>query len=262
MEISTLPHLETLDLNTNRLTGSSRDFFDQDHVRTLFHKKPTKSQEPSHFHYQQIPKKKKELPSGFGKNCKSLKKLILSYNEIREVQLSELEAMSKLTFLDLRENATRWENSNCFSSVVKGEVLVKNHKPDLILEGLYLGSIMDTRSIVTLRELGIKRILSVCSEDVYKHPEILYKKIDLQDDMNQQLLSVLPECFEFIDLINCGNVLVHCVRGISRSASVVIAYMMVHRGMPLKEAHKFVKSKREMIYPNGNFLDQLKKLNA
>eukprot|EP01126_Amoeba_proteus_P020420 TRINITY_DN2077_c0_g1_i14.p1 TRINITY_DN2077_c0_g1~~TRINITY_DN2077_c0_g1_i14.p1 ORF type:complete len:224 (-),score=35.49 TRINITY_DN2077_c0_g1_i14:72-743(-) len=223
MEISTLPHLETLDLNTNRLT---------------------------------------ELPSGFGKNCKSLKKLILSYNEIREVQLSELEAMSKLTFLDLRENATRWENSNCFSSVVKGEVLVKNHKPDLILEGLYLGSIMDTRSIVTLRELGIKRILSVCSEDVYKHPEILYKKIDLQDDMNQQLLSVLPECFEFIDLINCGNVLVHCVRGISRSASVVIAYMMVHRGMPLKEAHKFVKSKREMIYPNGNFLDQLKKLNA
>ena len=45
--------------------------------------------------------------------------------------------------------------------------------------------------------------------------------------------------------------------GISRSASVVIAYVMKANNWNLKKAFRFVKDKRQSIRPNENFLRQL-----
>lgn len=54
-----------------------------------------------------------------------------------------------------------------------------------------------------------------------------------------------------------SKVLVHCKMGISRSASVVIAYVMKANNWNLKKALRFVKDKRQSIRPNENFLRQL-----
>ncbi|CAG7836177.1 unnamed protein product [Allacma fusca] len=53
-----------------------------------------------------------------------------------------------------------------------------------------------------------------------------------------------------------GKVLVHCREGISRSATLVIAYLMMKKGMTAKEAVRLVRNKRQ-IYPNDGFLLQL-----
>jgi protein phosphatase slingshot len=45
--------------------------------------------------------------------------------------------------------------------------------------------------------------------------------------------------------------------GISRSASVVIAYVMKAKNWNLNKALTFVKNKRNCIKPNENFLKQL-----
>lgn len=58
---------------------------------------------------------------------------------------------------------------------------------------------------------------------------------------------------------NGKNVLVHCAAGVSRSASLVIAYMMKVKGMSFTESHNYVKSKRGVIQPNEGFIEQLKK---
>lgn len=55
-----------------------------------------------------------------------------------------------------------------------------------------------------------------------------------------------------------GKVLVHCKMGISRSASVVIAYAMKAYHLTLAEASQLVKTKRSCIKPNNAFALQLK----
>ena len=45
--------------------------------------------------------------------------------------------------------------------------------------------------------------------------------------------------------------------GISRSASIVIAYIMYKNKMPFNEAFDFVSKKRKVISPNTGFKDQL-----
>ncbi len=53
------------------------------------------------------------------------------------------------------------------------------------------------------------------------------------------------------------KVVVHCIAGISRSASICAAYLIKHRGMSAIEALEFVRSRRRMANPNAGFIGQL-----
>lgn len=57
-----------------------------------------------------------------------------------------------------------------------------------------------------------------------------------------------------------ARVLVHCAVGVSRSASLVLAYLMIHHHYTLLEAIHKVKERR-WIFPNRGFLKQLRALD-
>ncbi|XP_023968847.1 dual specificity protein phosphatase 14-like isoform X1 [Chrysemys picta bellii] len=54
-----------------------------------------------------------------------------------------------------------------------------------------------------------------------------------------------------------GRTLVHCVAGVSRSASLCIAYLMKYHRLSLLDAHQWVKSRRPVVRPNVGFWRQL-----
>jgi protein-tyrosine phosphatase len=70
---------------------------------------------------------------------------------------------------------------------------------------------------------------------------------DLNDDENNDVMtSYLPDICDFIDReIQSGKkVVVHCQQGLSRSASVIVAYLMKYKHMPMTEAIELVRKKR------------------
>ena len=75
------------------------------------------------------------------------------------------------------------------------------------------------------------------------------------DSPKENIRVIFKECFEFIENnIKNGNVYVHCYMGISRSATIVIAYLMKTKKWDLKKALEYVKSKRSKVNPNRGFL--------
>lgn len=91
-----------------------------------------------------------------------------------------------------------------------------------------------------------------------------YLTVDMRDSVDEDLGKFIPMCCEFI--LQCkdskGRCFVHCNAGRSRSASIVLAFCMLHAGMPsYEEAFSYVSSKRS-IHPNISFQLHLRQLSA
>ncbi|KJH41981.1 dual specificity phosphatase, catalytic domain protein [Dictyocaulus viviparus] len=54
-----------------------------------------------------------------------------------------------------------------------------------------------------------------------------------------------------------GKTLVHCMAGVSRSASLVMIYLVKHERMTLRQAYHYVRSARPVIRPNVGFWKQM-----
>jgi protein-tyrosine phosphatase len=50
-----------------------------------------------------------------------------------------------------------------------------------------------------------------------------------------------------------GGILVHCFAGVSRSATITIAFMMTEKQLPFYDAMSFVRKRRHIIFPNIGF---------
>ncbi|XP_062204126.1 uncharacterized protein LOC133906279 isoform X2 [Phragmites australis] len=83
--------------------------------------------------------------------------------------------------------------------------------------------------------------------------------VPLRDTEEEDLLDHLEPCLDFIDEgREVGSVLVHCFAGVSRSASIIVAYLMRSERKSLEEALESLKEISELACPNDGFLDQLK----
>lgn len=127
---------------------------------------------------------------------------------------------------------------------------------------LYLGS-QDSVNIDNIDQFNITHILSLGIDTPFiDDREIVKRYIPCLDLPETNMREVFEDTSEFIGLtLNTGGVvLVHCNAGVSRSASVIIAYLIMKKGMSFDEAFKLVKDKRPAIQPNSGFLEQLRKL--
>lgn len=123
-----------------------------------------------------------------------------------------------------------------------------------IIPGLYLGSEESGQvALSSLQERSIGRILIPANtgcEGVIRYPDhIKYLQYNIPDVPSFPLGAMLDEFCDFIEQgrENQSSVLVHCAQGKSRSATVVIAYLMWKQNVSFREAMHLVRSKRPMI---------------
>lgn len=80
------------------------------------------------------------------------------------------------------------------------------------------------------------------------------------DTPQQNILQYFDETYDFIHhaLESGGKVLVHCVAGVSRSATVITAYLMRLKNIRYKAALAMLKRVRPIVTPNDGFIEQLR----
>lgn len=105
---------------------------------------------------------------------------------------------------------------------------------------------MGASSRENLKLKGITHILNITENMPNKFPhDFVYKTVKVTDSEKTNLVGRFPDIFNFISeaLRNKQNkILIHCYAGVSRSATVVIGYLMKTQQMPLDLAFKFVRT--------------------
>lgn len=136
-----------------------------------------------------------------------------------------------------------------------------------ILDGLYIGTYKTSMSKTTLNSNSITHILCIGHEmesilkDVKKIliQDYKFMKIEVEDIEDENILFNFNSIYDFIEegLLN-GRVLVHCYGGISRSPTIVIAYLIRKNKLSFEDAFNFVKNLKPDINPNEGFMMKLK----
>ena len=131
-----------------------------------------------------------------------------------------------------------------------------------VMEGkLYLSGYKVAKNASLLKEKGISHILN-CAGDYCPNlytDKFQYKTYFIKDSKMENIECIFYDAIEFIDnaVETKGRVLVHCVQGVSRSVTVVIAYFIFRLGMCYQTSFDLVKKIRGIASPNIGFLAQL-----
>lgn len=145
---------------------------------------------------------------------------------------------------------------------------------DLVYPGIFLGDAATAICIRVLKDLGITAVLNAAQGDMdnwsyvntkehyYAGTGIEFMGVPAIDLKHYPMHRHFHEAADFIEKVvkSGGVVLVHCVQGISRSATLILAYLIIKKKIKIAEAISIIKSKRS-CGPNEGFCQQLIELN-
>lgn len=140
---------------------------------------------------------------------------------------------------------------------------------DEVFDNIYLGNKAAAEDAEFLVSKGITAVLNLASDTNLKFfvvPDkekldklgIELKEMKLRDRAGENICEKFRESGMWIRacVLAGGRVMVNCWQGASRSATIVLAYLVQHHKIPLIQALAMVKTRRD-IRPNNGFLKQL-----
>eukprot|EP00756_Hemistasia_phaeocysticola_P062655 Hpha_TRINITY_DN6108_c0_g1::TRINITY_DN6108_c0_g1_i1::g.164885::m.164885 len=130
--------------------------------------------------------------------------------------------------------------------------------PDLICDTIYLGSLRSAQQVRIYEHLNITHLASIGRElTVVLAPGMEQLQLNVDDMPGVDLTPHFDAAHEFMDqaIDKKVGVLVHCFKGQSRSATVVVTYLMKKRRITRDAAIAEVKRCRPCINPNPGFMD-------
>jgi len=131
-----------------------------------------------------------------------------------------------------------------------------------IIPNLWLGPLDIVYDREFLKENGITHILSVIEENIVSPAlvaaHVTHMQVRLADLESAPIGDYFHACNAFIEEgLRGGAVYVHCIMGISRSPTIVSAYLMWAKGLSPNEALAFIAARRPIVDPNDGFRNAL-----
>ena len=136
---------------------------------------------------------------------------------------------------------------------------------EIIKDFLYISGYKTASTLSDLQKLQITNIIN-CSGDLCENLSkdddfgIKYLTLNIRDNVSENIECLFFKCINYINDVKekKGRVLIHCYKGISRSVSILIAYLIYINKWTYDEAFDFVQLKRSIADPNIGFYLQLK----
>lgn len=128
---------------------------------------------------------------------------------------------------------------------------------------IWLGHVGTARDESMLRSLKITHVINVSCAEYRELPDIEYLKMDMLDEPSYDIHSNITQANVFLEKAlqdPQSRVFVHCAWGRSRSAAIVLGYMILKLDFSYEDALKILVSKRSVVSPNPGFARQLKSL--
>ncbi|CAF1116226.1 unnamed protein product, partial [Adineta ricciae] len=134
--------------------------------------------------------------------------------------------------------------------------------PSTILDKfLYHGDLGHAKNYNLLQEIGIKHILNVSDieldNEIRDNFNVLW--INIGDELGVNIENYFEQTNKFLRLCQNKNekVLVHCQMGVSRSSSIILAYLITYHFETLSDAYDHLVNCRRVAAPNFGFFLQL-----
>ncbi|CAF1439170.1 unnamed protein product [Adineta ricciae] len=166
------------------------------------------------------------------------------------------------------DDAIKKEAGRLYTSMFGKLLEDDDETPSRIADRLFLGSAPDARNSDKLKCYDIKYILNMAESTSYPKdffitsgcPHIRLFTLDAHDLDHFDISSHFSAALNFIHKslqADDGAVLVHCSAGVSRSATIVAAYLMAAHQIDATEAVQRVNQARPCACPNIGFIQQL-----
>ncbi|RUP45823.1 protein-tyrosine phosphatase-like protein, partial [Jimgerdemannia flammicorona] len=136
--------------------------------------------------------------------------------------------------------------------------------PDLIEDGIYLSGSGGAKNETFLKKKNIKAVLSIGNFDsiaLYSRSGIDHTIIQIEDAAYINIIEHLPTGFKFFTKHVGVNKIVHCEKGMSRSVSLVLAYLMnKYKRKPMDDLLNDIKIKRPCAILTFQFDNKMLKI--
>eukprot|EP00727_Mastigamoeba_balamuthi_P010857 m51a1_g6394 hypothetical protein (562) ;mRNA; f:207871-210098 len=198
-----------------------------------------------------------EIPRTFV-GLEQLEHLDLSFNQLEDVPETVL-SLSSLKHLGLIGNPLPALPGFIEKAGIARSFTEESSPPNEVLPRLWLGNYNNALNRAALKRRNVTHILSVAPVKPAFPKDFIYFVIPVEDEEDVDLTPYFQSCIEFIQgaMARGESTLVHCMAGVSRSATIVAAYVMVHNRMTAENAVAFVQEQRSMVCPNMAFRKQL-----